>query len=283
MERKAYEDLCFTDDFMFCKILSNNHGLCKELLELILGIRIRNLEFAEPQKPIEHTYDGRGIRLDVYVEDDANTVYDIEMQTVLKANLPKRTRYYQGMIDLNLLERGDDFNKLKKSFIVFICLDDPFKAGFPIYTFTNRCMQDPEIELGDASAKVIVNAGGSREGLSEDMVSFLDYLKSRITGSDFTRRIEADVDNAIEHRRWKVEYMTLDMIRREERQEGHEEGFIEGREKGHEEGREEGRIKLLKTLYSMVSDGAISIEYAASQAEMTPEEFEAAIKDYESK
>ena len=36
MRRKTYEELCFTDDFMFCKILSNRLDLCQELLELIL-------------------------------------------------------------------------------------------------------------------------------------------------------------------------------------------------------------------------------------------------------
>ena len=81
------------------------------------------------QKPIEITADARGIRLDVYVEDENETVYDIEMQPTKKTNLPKRSRYYQGMIDLNLIERGADFNELKKSYVIFICLEDPFKEG----------------------------------------------------------------------------------------------------------------------------------------------------------
>ena len=59
MIHKEYEELCFTDDFMFCKVLSNNKELCRELLELVLGIRISRIELVEPQKSIEHTYDGR--------------------------------------------------------------------------------------------------------------------------------------------------------------------------------------------------------------------------------
>ena len=74
---KAYSELTFADDFMFCKILTSQPDLCKELLELILEIKIRKIEFPEAQKDIKHTYNGRSIRLDVYVEDDHNTIYDM--------------------------------------------------------------------------------------------------------------------------------------------------------------------------------------------------------------
>ena len=118
---KKYEELEFTDDFFFCKILTKNKPLCKELLELILEVKISDIVFMAEQKPIELTASAKGIRLDVYVEDNANTVYDIEMQPVVKKNLPKRSRYYQGMIDLNLIDRGADYKELKKSFVIFIC------------------------------------------------------------------------------------------------------------------------------------------------------------------
>ena len=66
---------------MFCMILTTRLDLCKELLELILDIKIRKVEIAEQQKNVDITYDGKGVRFDVYVDDAENTVYDIEMQT----------------------------------------------------------------------------------------------------------------------------------------------------------------------------------------------------------
>ena len=75
----------------------------------------------DQQKPIEITADGKGVRFDVYSEDDSNTIYDCEMQTIDNRSLPKRTRYYQGMIGLSLIERGADYEKLKRSYIIFIC------------------------------------------------------------------------------------------------------------------------------------------------------------------
>ena len=136
---KNYDELTFTDDFMFCKVLENNPEICRELLEMILNVKIRKIVCTNKQKTIEITSDGKGIRLDVYLEDAENTIYDIEMQTTEQKDLPKRSRYYQGMIDLNLIERGAKYKELKKSYIIFICLSDPFKKGFPLYHFYNTC------------------------------------------------------------------------------------------------------------------------------------------------
>ena len=88
----TYDQLKFTDDFMFCKILENNPDLCKELLEVILGVKIRKIERISKQKEIKDRADGKGVRFDVYLEDADNTVFDIEMQTTKKSesHLTKR-------------------------------------------------------------------------------------------------------------------------------------------------------------------------------------------------
>ena len=219
MYKKEYSQLTFADDYMFCKILSSNKDLCKELLELTLGIRINKLEIAEDQMSIEHKFDTRGIRLDIYVEDDNGSIYDIEMQTIVRKDLPKRTRYYQGMIDLNLIGRGAKFSELRRTYIIFICTEDPFKKGLPVYTFDYRCKEDPDIMLGDEATKVIINATGNRTGLSDEMSAFLDFILTGKGNSSFTHRLEEAVNTAKAHKEWEVEYMTLYAKIQEEREE----------------------------------------------------------------
>ena len=58
---KKYEDLTFTDDFMFCKVMTTNSELCHELLELILGKKVGAFTRLDQQKPIEMTADGKGL------------------------------------------------------------------------------------------------------------------------------------------------------------------------------------------------------------------------------
>ena len=82
---KEYEELNFTDDFMFCKVMTNNPDLCHELLELIIGHRIGKFTRLDKQAPIEITADGKGVRFDVYSEDDENTVFDCEIPMSVRA------------------------------------------------------------------------------------------------------------------------------------------------------------------------------------------------------
>ena len=200
MRKKDYSELTFTDDFMFCKVLENNLDLCKGLLELTLGFRIKDLKVSQTQTQIEEKYDARGIRLDVYAVAEDNTIYDIEMQTTLTKDLPKRTRYYQGMIDLNLIGRGARFGELKRTYIIFICTEDPFEKNLPIYTFENTCRENTNVLLGDEAVKVIVNAQGDRENLSNEMKAFLDFLQSGKSESTFTSKLKEAVERLLNER-----------------------------------------------------------------------------------
>lgn len=224
---KTYDELEFTDDFMFWNVLVRNPELCKELLELILGVKIRQLGSIQNQKTIEHRYDSRGIRLDVYVNDDENTVYDLEMQTILKRDLPKRMRYYQGMIDLNLIQRGEGFSLLKKSYIIFLCTGDPFGLQLPIYSFANICKQDMSLMLDDETEKIVINPDSDRTGLSAEMNDFLDLLQGKRDVGGLAKRIREAVDETKKHPDLEVEYMTLQMKIMEEREEAREETCCE--------------------------------------------------------
>lgn len=249
---KNYNELRFTDDFLFCKILENNIDLCKELLELILKVKISRIVFVEKQKTIEMTSDGKGIRMDVYLEDDAKKVYNIEMQTTVKKNLPKRSRYYQAMIDLNLIEKGSNYRELKQSYVIFICLKDIFGKGLPVYTFENQCKECKDLSLGDETTKIFINASGHSQDLSDEMRDFLNYLVGKSAESDFVKKIESEVQKAQTQERWRLEYMTL-----------YERDM---------ENREEGQIMQL---YSLIQKGRISYEQAYEEVSenMTEEEF----------
>ncbi|MCI8379108.1 MAG: Rpn family recombination-promoting nuclease/putative transposase, partial [Lachnospiraceae bacterium] len=94
---KKFEELEFKDDFMF-GVIMRNPKYCKPFLETILGIKISHLEYPKSQETIDLSSDAKSVRLDIYVEDGKGTVYNIEMQTASNRNIPKRMRYYQGVI-----------------------------------------------------------------------------------------------------------------------------------------------------------------------------------------
>ena len=216
---KPIEKLTIVDDFMFGAVMSNPK-LCKPLLELILGVKIQRIEYPELQKVINEKYGSKGIRLDVYVEDEAGTVYNVEIQTTDKKNLPKRLRYYQGMIDLNILNRGEDYASLRRSFVIFICTYDPFGKGRWVYTFENRCREDQDIALGDEAAKIVLNTKGHVGEISKELKSLLHYMDSLVPEDDYTRELDSTVAEVRRDEKWRLEYMRLVERDRENRRLG---------------------------------------------------------------
>ena len=150
---------------------------CKPLLECILGVKIRKIVYIKDEVGIEVAMpSAKSVRLDVYIEDDNNTVYDLEVQTTNKRNLGKRTRYYQSMMDIRIIEKGQDYKKLKKSFVIFICNYDPFGKNRYIYTFQNHCNEDLSVVLKDEATKIIINTKGTVGNISNELKAVLMYM-----------------------------------------------------------------------------------------------------------
>ena len=205
---KTWEELTITDDFMFCKVMSDP-ALCKELLEILLHIKIDRLEFQESQKSLKLTPESRGIRLDVYVKD-SNRIFDIELQTTNEKNLELRTRYYQGVMDIDELEKGELFSDMKESYIIFICMFDPFGADMPIYTVKQTFVENEKLIFDDKTHKIFYNVNAF-EKLSNDVETkaFLKYLCNHQSTSKFTQSLEHAVYKNKGNQLWRKDYMTL--------------------------------------------------------------------------
>ncbi len=231
-----WEELGISNDFLFGKVMREPE-LCQELLQRIFpDMEIAHIEYPELQKEIKPDADARSVRLDVYINDEKGTVYDIEMQTISGRELPKRSRYYQCMIDLQLLDKGQPYSKLNKSFIIFICLSDLFGRGRHRYTFENICKEEPTLFLGDGTAKIFLNAEGELEDVKEELKAFLDYVAGKPSEDEYVQKLEKAVREAKKNRKWRHEYMTL--LMRDQ----------ENIERGREEGREEGIYTMISTL-----------------------------------
>lgn len=236
---KSIKQLNLEDDFLFAKVMSDTE-ICRKVLEKILGVSIREVSIPATQKTINMLYDGKGIRLDVYLNDNEGTVYNVEMERGRhkKAILPKRSRYYQGNIDLDIISAGEDYRELKKSFVIFICTFDPFGEQRHMYTFENRCIEIPSLKLGDETTKIFLNTKGNMQGVDSEMQEFLSYVEN--TTDDFAAQAKSPLIKEIhkrvvevkESREMEVEYMTLLQRDRENIELGREEGREEGLEEG---------------------------------------------------
>ena len=115
-----FANLTIQSDFIFKKVMSRKR-ICKHLLEELLQIEIADINYLEAEKTLEPEYTSRGIRLDIIVADDKNTHYNLEMQVKNNKNpdtdtyvLPKRSRYYQALLDIDLLQKGQPYDLLHR-------------------------------------------------------------------------------------------------------------------------------------------------------------------------
>lgn len=263
-EDELWENLKISNDFIFAKVMRNPE-LCKGLLERLLGITIEHIEYPEEQKTIDIAKDSKSVRLDVYIMDGKGTVYNVEIQTTSNKNLPKRTRYYTGMIDLNAIEKGADYTMLPQSFVIFICTFDAFGKDRWRYTFQNICMEDKKLLLSDGTVKIFFNTTGTKGRINKDAKNILKFIESSAAEDDFTGKLAQEVVKIKENKEWQVEYMTLMMREREKYNEGRVEGRTEGRIEGIVVTCEEMGLSLSETVQRIAGKFNLSL-YEAEES-----------------
>ena len=247
---RQWDEATISNNFLFTKTMEAYPDICRRLIEKILHVKVARIEYPEREKIIEERIDCKGVRLDVYVEDDANRMFNLEMQVAREDDLAKRIRYYQGLLDLNTLKRGAKYELLRESYIVFICLFDYFRRGKHVYTFRKRCDEDFSLLLGDGATKVFLNTEGVLDDADADIKNFLEYVARGTVGDDFIRELDAAVRDVKSGRKVRRDYMTLELWVQSRLESAREKA----REEGLAEGRAEGRLEnMLATAKKMLS------------------------------
>ena len=130
--------------------------------------------------------------LDDYVESDDSaeidasedaSVYDLEPDKNDKAKyiaaFPQRIRFYHAIIDSRSLKSGEDFGKLKRVYVIFICNYDPFGYDRVKYTIRNMCVEEPEMPYDDGAQTTILYTKGTKgDDISEELRQFLNYMEN---------------------------------------------------------------------------------------------------------
>lgn len=138
-------------------------------------------------------------------------IYDIEPNKVKeKKRLPRKMRYYHGLIDTKLLKTGIDYEKLPRVFIIMILPYDPFDQNRMVYTIKNQCVEDREVSYEDGAIKMFLYTKGMEGNPSQNLIDMLKYIEKstegHITNPDI-RRIDELVKDIKENEEVGVAYM----------------------------------------------------------------------------
>ena len=250
---KPLKDLNLMDRFLFAEA-TEDPVIMRSILEIILGKEIALKHLPQPEKEQRTTPLSRFVKLDVWAWDTEDTVYDTEVQKENTNNLPKRSRYYQAMIDSKLLPPGEiNFNKLNQVYIILITPFDLFGKGRYRYTYEEMCQEFPGMRLNDGAIRIFLNTHGTdKTGVSEELVELLNYMEhttekvSRQCKSDKIHEMQERIRQIKSSEEIGVKYMQEWEEKILEKQKAHEEGLEEGRKLGLAEGRKSGLAEGLE-------------------------------------
>ena len=269
MSYKPVSELTFADDFMFGAVM-RDANICAKVIERLLKIKVSRVEYPELQKAIHPYYTQKGVRLDVYVAD-SERVFDIEIQTYRIANIGRRTRYYQAMLDIDSLLKGADYSDLRESYVIFLCTFDPFGLGLPVYTFERRCLENGTAELGDGTQHKIFNCAAFDKEKDKELRSFLDFIQNDRAGDDLTKEIESMVTTKKFENTFVNEYMAWNLHDRDVREQGIKQGIKQGKAEGIKQGVAQG---ISQTVANFLKAGA-TIDLISKATGLTEEEIRA--------
>ena len=175
--KKHLTDLNLMDRFLFAEA-ADDPEFMEILLTILFDHEIHLQHPPQTEKEARSTVSQKQIRMDVWAKDKKGAIYNAEPQQQNTYNLPKRSRYYQSLMDCGLLEPGEiHYNRLNDLYMIIIAGFDLFRQGLYRYTFRMRCEELPQVKLEEGVTRIFLSTKGTdRTGVSQELIDLLRYF-----------------------------------------------------------------------------------------------------------
>ena len=161
IDQKHQEDLqrlrgfrLLDDDFL-TKCFEGDTASIELVLQIVLEKPDLKVLDVRTQVFVENLLN-RSVRLDILATDSTGAKLNVEVQRSDKGSGKKRARYNSSMMDANLLKKGEDFDKLPETWVIFITENDVMGKGLPLYPI-ERCFVGTGERFEDGSHILYVN------------------------------------------------------------------------------------------------------------------------------
>ena len=138
--RDILKDLTLMSD-SFMRAVLKNPECTEEILRTILSkkqLKVISQTLQADYKNLQ----GRSAILDCVAVDREHNLYNVEIQQKREGASPKRARYHSGLLDMNLLEPGEAYQKLPNSYVIFITETDALGYHLPIYHISRKIREN---------------------------------------------------------------------------------------------------------------------------------------------
>lgn len=158
--KDVIKELTIMNDIFMRNVLKK-----RECAEYILRIIMEMKDLQVVDHIVQKDYknlQGRSAILDCVAKDDKDKRYNVEIQQESEGASPKRARYHSGLLDMNTLNPGQDYEELPESYVIFITRDDVPGKGLPIY-HADRVIEETGDMFGDGAHIIYVNSSIQNE------------------------------------------------------------------------------------------------------------------------
>ena len=244
----AQEYFDFTNDLIFRWVMEREENCLAILRAILPELKITAVKRRENEHPVNYLAfdDERGVRFDAIIEDDQERFYDVEMQVANQPGLGKRVRYYQAQIDQETLKKGEDYDDLRESYVIFFCAFDPCGQDRRLYQFHYYEDTDRQLRLPTNSHVILINALGTKGQITPALAAVLDVMNRRRDNQNpLAVSLVKEIDGYNRDKKRRRALMNLKMRLKDEWKLGLSEGLDQGRAEGKAEGLSQGRAEGL--------------------------------------
>jgi len=229
----AQEYFDFTNDLIFRWVMEHEENCLAILRAILPDLKITAVKRRENEHPVNYLAfdDERGVRFDAIIEDDQERFYDVEMQVANQPGLGKRVRYYQAQLDQETLKKGEDYDDLRESYVIFFCAFDSCGQDRRLYQFHYYEDVDRQLRLPTNSHLILINALGTKGQITPALAAVLDVMNRRRDNQNpLAVSLVKEIDGYNRDKKRRRALMNLKMRLKDERRLGLSEGRAEGRD-----------------------------------------------------
>ena len=168
----------FTTAQLIAKAIKEE-DICRVLIEKIIPERTVNevkviknsksKEYPMAEEPITAAH------FNVKFEDD-NKWCDVRIKMVAGSLDPKKIRLDVSSYEIENLAETGFYREEKPLYAIFICMEDPFEQGVPVYSFQWHDMKKGVKMIEDKSCIIVINLKCDEEKITEELKPLYRFL-----------------------------------------------------------------------------------------------------------
>ena len=197
------------DDYMFQNVMEDKVN-CQVFLDSLFPDKKFKVIDAYPQKRIWPLDIEKPTIMDILAKDDKGVQYNLEMQVKSQPFRDERAEFYSSRLVQKALYKGENYDELRRTYVIFIFASDPFDENLRRYTIKNSVFESKRAHFNGKSAIIYLNSQGTKGKITTDLQDFLNLMEDKpVSNGKAIRQIQETMENVGKTKDWRQRSMSI--------------------------------------------------------------------------